>query len=130
MHVVLTVRVVNLAVERNRVMRGHAVFGNDEGRLVTLIEEFRTPVQRVRMNRPANRGSRNADRLRQLLITLSIVCGADDTAVVDVLRIEIQRLMDEGQIVFPAAGEEAFKVGESVLGIAAEQGGGRSTRRR
>ena len=49
--------------------------------------------------------------------------GADDTAVVDVLRIEIQRLMDEGQIVFPAAGEEAFKVGESVLGIAAEQGG-------
>ena len=99
-----------MAVERDGVVRGHAVFGDDERRSIALIEEFRPPIERIRANRPADGRSRFADCARHFFIAFGVVGGAKKTAVVDILRVEIQRLADQSQVVFPALRQRAEKM--------------------
>ena len=109
-HVILAVRIMHMAVERDGVVRGHAVFGDDERRLIALIEEFRPPIERIRANRPADGRSRFADCARHFFIAFGVVGGTEKTAVVDILRVEIQRLADQSQVVFPALRQRAEKM--------------------
>ena len=54
--------------------------------------------------------SRFADCARHFFIAFGVVGGTEKTAVVDILRVEIQRLADQSQVVFPALRQRAEKM--------------------
>ena len=114
--------VVDLAVQRNRVVRGHSVFGNEEGLSVTLAEKFGCPIQAFGRNGPLDRGLCRADLAASGHIA-ALSVGNDGTAVINVLRVEVDGLTDELHILLGDLGEIIAVESEPVLGIFAEQNG-------
>ena len=88
---------MNLSVQGYPVMGGHAVLGHIERFLVTLIEEFRSPVENFRSHRPLDGGLREA-RITVHTDRIAVFICPYRYGVVHVLSVEIQRLGNQLQI--------------------------------
>lgn len=66
-HVVLPIRVRHFAVQTDRIVGIHAVFGNQNRRMIALIEEARPPVQPVFIDGPFQGVMRMTRRVAHML---------------------------------------------------------------
>ena len=95
---------MHFAVQTDRIVGIHAVFGNQNRRMIALIEEARPPVQPVFIDGPFQGVMRMTRRVAHML-RLAVRPPAPPLPLIDVLPIEVQRLMDGLQVLLPAVGK-------------------------
>ena len=88
------VGVVDLAVQRNRIVAGHTVFRNANRHFVPFIQEFRAPTQSLGRDRPLN-SCLGETGLSLYKYRLSVFAYGHGLAVVNVLSVEVNGLADQ-----------------------------------
>src|SRR6185369_11315544 len=96
LHEVDAIGIVNLTIERRPITRRESVLGDDDWLLVTLPEQARSPVHRLRRHQPLEGRDRITHRGRHRLGP-SLAC-AHVLPLVDVYPAKIDGLADQLQI--------------------------------
>ena len=78
-------------------MRGHPVLRYIDRFLITLIEEFRSPVKYLRSHRPLD-GSLREARIAVYTDRIAVFIRTNGYSIINILTVEIQRLRDQLQI--------------------------------
>ena len=116
MHEVHTAGIMDFSVQSHPVMRGHPVLCYIDRFLITLIEEFRSPVEHLRSHRPLD-GSLREARIAVYTDRIAVFIRTDGYGIVHILTVEIQGLRDQLQILLQCLREILAKALHDILRI-------------